>query len=252
MTQEYFEGDGPVRMAPPSFLARTFEENIFSRGQYKILKNIVAPVPAVATMDASDLLSTSRGQAGRSEVFFNINTSFDGVPAEYLTRSGDDDDRSMGLREIHMSRSIDLQWSPIETACSELSPRDGGQSLILRGSMRSLASTKDLHGHPYIENNPGDAKLDISQIKRLLTERFGTFFNEDIVVYVPEKARTGQAAKEYFWRDGEVESRIKEQSEKHARPTEKQTPPTPGIITKVSAVQMFAYLHLYIHTRQIG
>ncbi|KAJ7114523.1 hypothetical protein C8R44DRAFT_740657 [Mycena epipterygia] len=32
LPQEYFVGDGPVRMAPPSSLARTFEENIFARG----------------------------------------------------------------------------------------------------------------------------------------------------------------------------------------------------------------------------
>ncbi|KAJ7102705.1 hypothetical protein C8R44DRAFT_746690 [Mycena epipterygia] len=226
--QEYLEGDGPVRMAPPSFLARTFEDNIFARGQYKILKDIVAPVPAVATMDASD---------------FALN------------------------------QSIDLQWSPIETACSELSRRDRGQSLVLRGSMRSLASTKDLHGHPgtrhrretatergnhqehmsALENDnwratPRDAKLDISQIKRLLTERYATFFNEDIVVYVPEKARTGQAAKEYFWKDGEVESRIKEQIREAS--TSDTRHHYQGIIIKVSLprCQRFKCSHIYIST----
>ncbi|KAJ7113552.1 hypothetical protein C8R44DRAFT_881848 [Mycena epipterygia] len=116
-------------MAPPSFLARTFEDNIFARGQYKILKDIVAPVPAVATMDASD---------------FALNQA-PAIVAKPLPKEA-------------IIKSI---W---------------------------------------------DAKLDISQIKRLLTERYATFFNEDIVVYVPEKARTGQAAKEYFWKDGEVES----------------------------------------------
>ncbi|KAJ7114524.1 hypothetical protein C8R44DRAFT_740658 [Mycena epipterygia] len=102
-----------------------------------------------------------------------------------------------------------------------------------------------------------DAKLDISQIKRLLTEHCATFFNEDIVVYVPEKARTGQAAKEYFWKDGEVESRIKEQiREACTSDREADTSDTrhhyQGVTTKVSAVRMFTYLHLYIHTRQIG
>ncbi|KAJ7108207.1 hypothetical protein C8R44DRAFT_744154 [Mycena epipterygia] len=59
---------------------------------------------------------------------------------------------------------------------------------------------------PALENDNWDVKLNISQIKRLLTERCATLFNEDIIVYVPEKARTRQAAKEYFWKDGEVEN----------------------------------------------
>ncbi|KAJ7114761.1 hypothetical protein C8R44DRAFT_880839 [Mycena epipterygia] len=60
---------------------------------------------------------------------------------------------------------------------------------------------------PHLTMIIGDAKLDISQINRLLTKRSAAFFDEDIVVYVPDKASNGQAAKEYFCKDGKVDSR---------------------------------------------
>ncbi|KAJ7440892.1 hypothetical protein FB451DRAFT_1442816 [Mycena latifolia] len=48
------QGNGPVRTTAPSFLARTFQENIFAIGRYSVLKDVVAPVVAVAVMDESD------------------------------------------------------------------------------------------------------------------------------------------------------------------------------------------------------
>ncbi|KAJ7483027.1 hypothetical protein B0H11DRAFT_2232045 [Mycena galericulata] len=48
------EGDGPVRMQPPSFLTRTLQETIFANGRYSVLKDVVAPVPSAALMDDSD------------------------------------------------------------------------------------------------------------------------------------------------------------------------------------------------------
>ncbi|KAJ7674409.1 hypothetical protein B0H17DRAFT_1207990 [Mycena rosella] len=46
--------EGNVRMVPPSFLARTFQEEVFAKARYEVLKTIVAPVPSEATMDDAD------------------------------------------------------------------------------------------------------------------------------------------------------------------------------------------------------
>ncbi|KAJ7107719.1 hypothetical protein C8R44DRAFT_857839 [Mycena epipterygia] len=48
------KGDGPIRYAPVSFLACTWQENIFINARYLVLKNVVGPIPSTAVMDESD------------------------------------------------------------------------------------------------------------------------------------------------------------------------------------------------------
>ncbi|KAJ7129657.1 hypothetical protein C8R44DRAFT_908415 [Mycena epipterygia] len=50
------EGDGPIRYAPASFLARTWQENIFTNARLRhlVLKDVVAPIPSTAVMNGSD------------------------------------------------------------------------------------------------------------------------------------------------------------------------------------------------------
>ncbi|KAF7349082.1 hypothetical protein MVEN_01430200 [Mycena venus] len=47
-------GGGPVRMAPPTFLTRTLQENMYAEARYNVLKDVVAPVPSAEVMDQSD------------------------------------------------------------------------------------------------------------------------------------------------------------------------------------------------------
>ncbi|KAJ6609061.1 hypothetical protein B0H10DRAFT_2226262 [Mycena sp. CBHHK59/15] len=48
------QGDGPLRTLPLSFLARTFQEMLYSQARYAVLKDIVAPVVSADVMDESD------------------------------------------------------------------------------------------------------------------------------------------------------------------------------------------------------
>ncbi|KAF7362854.1 hypothetical protein MVEN_00635200 [Mycena venus] len=47
-------GDGPMHMAPATFLTRKLQENIFAEARYEILKDVVAPVPPAEVMSAVD------------------------------------------------------------------------------------------------------------------------------------------------------------------------------------------------------
>ncbi|KAJ7207890.1 hypothetical protein GGX14DRAFT_396094 [Mycena pura] len=47
-------GGGPVRKAPASFLTRTLQETLLAEARANVLKDVVAPVPSVVPMDASD------------------------------------------------------------------------------------------------------------------------------------------------------------------------------------------------------
>ncbi|KAJ6454808.1 hypothetical protein C8R45DRAFT_1111743 [Mycena sanguinolenta] len=47
-------GDGPVRMAPPTYMTRNLQQGIFAEARYNVLKNVVAPVPSLEVMTASD------------------------------------------------------------------------------------------------------------------------------------------------------------------------------------------------------
>lgn len=63
-------GGGPLRMAPPTFLTRTLQENMFAEARYvvwnfcsyfslinhryNVLKDVVAPVPSVEVMGELD------------------------------------------------------------------------------------------------------------------------------------------------------------------------------------------------------
>ncbi|KAJ7099273.1 hypothetical protein B0H15DRAFT_796960 [Mycena belliarum] len=47
-------GNGPLRTTRPSFLTRTFQENLFANARRSVLKDIIAPVVPVAVMDISD------------------------------------------------------------------------------------------------------------------------------------------------------------------------------------------------------
>ncbi|KAJ6549169.1 hypothetical protein B0H10DRAFT_2129194, partial [Mycena sp. CBHHK59/15] len=48
------QGDGPARTLPPSYLARTFQEQLISQARYAVLKDIVVPVISAVGMEESD------------------------------------------------------------------------------------------------------------------------------------------------------------------------------------------------------